>query len=470
MWTAARALDTVSAMHEDRVVVVVGGGIAGLTAVRELRELDPLLLEASDRVGGRIWSKQRGDLALSVGAHMFPPPASVIGRQVSELGLDVLEIGGSMLNIALGDRLLRDVRPELFPLRLPLPAAARASFARAGLKVKRDGAAYMRAIQPGPGDTDAAIRLRALQHGGDRTFADFLGPLHPAAYRIFEALANRSTADPDEISQSAMSALFGHVWDSGDLGRNMRGGSGLLPDALGRELAAHVRLRTRVTRVAPDGAGVRVTYEGADGAGEVHARTAIVAVPATQVGALLGDDATPELAEALARIRFGPLVVLSIRTDETGPMPWDDLYSVLTPEASFNMFFNHANALNGTGAPKQGSVLMVYAGGRRGRALLHRSEDEIRETFLRDLDLLYPQVRRHMVESWVKPWAEAGPFAAPGRWRAQAALERGLAGRIFLAGDGISEFVSMETAARTAVDAAAAARAAVGVGERGAVR
>ena len=456
-------------MHEDRDVIVVGGGIAGLTAVRELRDLDPLLVEAGDRVGGRIWSRRRGDLALSVGAHMFPPPDSVIGRQVDDLGLDVLEIRGSMLNVALGDRLIRDVRPELFPLRLPLPLAARVSFARAGLRVKRDAAAYMRAIEPRPGDTDAAIRLRALQHGGDRSFADFLGRLHPAAFRIFEALANRSTADPDEISQSAMSALFGHVWDTGDLGRNMRGGSGLLPDALGRELAGHVRLRTRVTRVAPDGAGVRVAYEGPDGAGDVRARTAIVAVPATALGPLLRDAATPELAGALAQIRFGPLVVLSIRTDETEPMPWDDLYSVLTPDASFNMFFNHANAWNGTGAPKQGSVLMVYAGGRRGRALLHRSEDEIRETFLRDLDLLYPQVRRRMVEAWVQPWREAGPFAAPGRWRAQAALERGLADRIFLAGDGISEFVSMETAARTAVDAAARARAVVTADTPGAV-
>ena len=60
--------------------------------------------------------------------------------------------------------------------------------------------------------------------------------LHPDAFRIFEALSNRSLADPDEISQSAMSALFGHVWDTGDLGRNMRGGSGLLPDALGASL------------------------------------------------------------------------------------------------------------------------------------------------------------------------------------------------------------------------------------------
>ena len=140
-----------------------------------------------------------------------------------------------MLNVALRGRLLRDMRPELFPLRLPLSVAARASFAVAGLRIKRDAEAYMREIAPRPGDTDAAIRLRALQHGGDRTFADFLGRVHPDAMRIFEALTNRSIADPDEISQSAMAALFGHVWDSGDLGRNMRGGSGLLPDALGRD-------------------------------------------------------------------------------------------------------------------------------------------------------------------------------------------------------------------------------------------
>jgi oxygen-dependent protoporphyrinogen oxidase len=449
-------------MSEDLDVVIVGGGIAGLTAARELRDLGPVILEAADRVGGRVWSKQRGDLALSVGAHMFPPPDSTIGRQVTELGLEVLPITGSMLNVAMGGRLVRDARPELFPFKLPMAIGGRASFARAGLKVKRDADAYMKLIERRPGDTDADVRLRALRHGGDVRFSDFLGHLHPDAFRLFEALCNRSLADPDEISQSAMAALFGHVWDSGDLGRNMRGGSGLLPDALGRELAEHVRLGTRVTSVAPEGAGVRVRYEGPDGAGAIRARTAIVATPAPHVPALLGDALTPELRTALGLVTFGPMVVLSILTDEPGPMPWDDLYSILTPDARFNMFFNHANALNGTGAPKQGSLLMVYGGGRRARALLGRSEDEIRTAFLDDLDHLFPQVRRHIAETWVMPWEHAGPFAAPGRWRAQPALERGLADRIFLAGDWVSEFVSMETAALTAVDAAAAVRRVVG--------
>jgi oxygen-dependent protoporphyrinogen oxidase len=443
---------------EDRDVVIVGAGIAGLTAARELRDLDPLVLEASARVGGRMWSRQRGDLAMSVGAHMFPGSASVVGKLIEAYGLEVLPITGSLLNVALGGRLVRGSRPELLPFRLPLPPLARASFAWTGLRVKRSAEAYMRAIRPRPGDTDASIRLRGLQFEGDTSFAAWAGRTHPAAMRVFAAIANRSVSDPETISQSGMASMFGHVFEAGDLGRNLRGGAALLTDALGADLARHVRLQTRVTSVRPAGAGVRVTYEGPDGAGEVRARTALVAVTATQIAGLLGEAADPELRAALGRVRFGPFVVLSIRTDETEPMPWDDLYSVLTPDASFNMFFNHANAVTGAGVPKQGSVLMVYGGGSRGHALLGRSDDEIREIFLRDLDRLFPQIRPRIVETWVKPWAEAGPFPAPGRWRAQAALERGLADRIFLAGDGISEFASMDTAARTALDAASRAR------------
>ncbi len=105
---------------------------------------------------------------------------------------------------------------------------------------------------------------------------------------------------------------------------------------------------------------------------------------------------------------------------------------------------------------------MVYAGADRARALLDLDDDAIRDRFLDDLDDLYPQVRGLIGETMVKKWQYAGPFAAPGRWRAQAALERGVGDKLFFAGDWVSEFVSMETAARTAVDAAAAVRRALG--------
>lgn len=55
-------------------VIIVGGGISGLTCARELAkyssQLDVKILEASDRIGGRIQSCRAEDgTVLELGAH-----------------------------------------------------------------------------------------------------------------------------------------------------------------------------------------------------------------------------------------------------------------------------------------------------------------------------------------------------------------------------------------------------------------
>jgi len=59
-------------------VIVIGAGMAGLTAARALAEagLKVLIIEAQDRIGGRIWTKHIGDEAIELGAefiHGRPP-------------------------------------------------------------------------------------------------------------------------------------------------------------------------------------------------------------------------------------------------------------------------------------------------------------------------------------------------------------------------------------------------------------
>ena len=132
----------------------------------------------------------------------------------------------------------------------------------------------------------------------------------------------------------------------------------------------------------------------------------------------------PDIRAALGDVTFGPMVVLSILTDETSSMPWDDLYSMLTPDLRFNMFFNHANFMHGIRAEagqRDHGLRRRPAGAR----LLGASEEAIRDAFLADLDLIFPQVRRHIAETWVKVWEHAGPvrrartLAGPGGARSR---------------------------------------------------
>ena len=64
-------------MSERLDAVIVGGGLAGLASAWDLRDRDLLVLEAADRVGGRLRSEPRGENWLNWGAHVFGGPGSV---------------------------------------------------------------------------------------------------------------------------------------------------------------------------------------------------------------------------------------------------------------------------------------------------------------------------------------------------------------------------------------------------------
>ena len=128
--------------------VVIGGGIAGLTAAWQLRHRRVLLLEAGDRLGGRLRSEPRGDGWLNFGAHLFPGPGTVIDGLLRDLDLRTLAITDSAMGLALGDRVLTSGPVETYVARLPLTAAERIALARAGVRIRRAVAQRARAASP----------------------------------------------------------------------------------------------------------------------------------------------------------------------------------------------------------------------------------------------------------------------------------------------------------------------------------
>jgi oxygen-dependent protoporphyrinogen oxidase len=432
--------------------IVVGAGIAGLTAAWSLRDRHVLVLEATDRVGGRMCSEPRGPYWLNLGAHLFGGPGTLLDRLVREVGLETRAIPGNRMAMAYRGRLLTRGRPETYPFRLPLSLRARLSFIGAGLRLRRAARGYLAAARPRPGETPRQTRARAIGYLDGQTFAEFLGPLHPDVAGIFRAVSERVTAGPEQISAGCGAALFALVWGGQQtLARNLIGGSALLPQALAHRLGERVVTGAQVREVVQDGSGVRVRFTRGGASEEVAAAEAIVATPAYATRDIV-PGLPADTREALGAIPYGPFVCGAMLTDEPGPVPWDDVYAIAVVDRAFNMLFNHANPLRGSGKREPGGSLMVYAGGDRGQRLLGKSDEEIRETYLRDVEAVLPGSRALVREFLVQRWEKAIPYAPPGRARLQPAIERPL-GRVHLAGDYL-EYPEMEAAAQTGHEAA----------------
>jgi oxygen-dependent protoporphyrinogen oxidase len=441
--------------------VIVGGGIAGLTAGWTLRDRKILVLEATDRVGGRMRSEPRGPYWLNLGAHLFGGPGTLMDRLVTETGLETRRIPGNRMGLAFRGRVIASGRPETYPFRLPLSWGARLSFVRAGLRLRAAAQEHIRAVRPRPGETAIARRARVLAHRDDQSFAAYLGDLHPDVAAIFRAISERVTAEPEQISAGCGAALFALVWGDDQTGsaRNLIGGSELLPQALAHRLGERVLTGAAVEEVAPHADGVRVRFLRQDAPVDVSADYAIVATP-SYVTHRITRGLPRDTVEALASIPYGPFICGAFLTEESGPMPWDHIYAVAVVDKSFNMLFNHANPLRTPDKREPGGSLMVYAGGDRGRRLLPLSNDEIRALFLRDLHDVLPATRGIVREVLIQRWEHAIPYAPPGRARIQPVLSRPL-GRVFLAGDYL-EFPEMEAAAATGLEAAQEVRRRLG--------
>jgi oxygen-dependent protoporphyrinogen oxidase len=423
-----------------RNVVIIGGGIAGLAAAWRLRHRDVVLLEAGDRLGGRMRSDPCGDYWLNYGAHLFPAPGSLVDAMARECGLETVPVTGGMMGLALGSTVLDRGRVETYPFRLPLSLRDRIAFARAGVRVQHAVARYHR-----------LERRHDFEDG--RTFGEFLGPLPPAVHAIFACAAHRATAELDELSAGCGIGLFALVWGGkGSLiARNLLGGTGRLPAALGRELGERARTGCRVDALAPDGADLVVRAGGE----EIRARQVIVAVQAPHAAPLVAPVAA-RAAEALGRLTYGAFLTVAVETSETTAMPYDDVYAVATPGRAFDLFTNQAHALRAAGRRRPGGSLMLFAGGRGAAALMRERDDVIVERFLADLHSLYPPTRGVVARATVRRWELGNIYARPGRGRLQAALEGPLGAHenLHLAGDYFAELGNMEAAARTGLAAA----------------
>jgi protoporphyrinogen/coproporphyrinogen III oxidase len=442
----------------DVEVAIVGAGIAGLTAAWALRDRDLVVLEAGDRVGGRILSLSRSPYWLNLAAHVFPPPQTALGRLITEVGLETTLIPGDAMAVWLNGKLASRGRPETYPLRLPLSLRGRMSLVRTGLKIRRTVPEYLKLATAQPGELPADVRARLLAYRGDTTFANFLGPLDPDVDALIRAATNRASAEPEQLSAGAGVAHFAAVFSGGSslYLRNIIGGSSRLPEALGMALGDRLILGAHVARVTPTPSRVEINYAQGGKPHSLIAEQVVVATPAYVTRDLV-EGLNGDAVAALGNVPYGPYVVAALLTGEHERMPWDDIYAIVVSGKSFNMFFNTVNALRGGGERQSGGSLMIYGASNAARALLELSDSEVLNRFYEDLHDLFPALPDIVEECVLQRWEKGIPYTAPGRHLMQPTLDR-LAETVSLAGDYLGERGGMEIAALSGIEAAGAVR------------
>ncbi|MFT4065517.1 flavin monoamine oxidase family protein [Paraburkholderia sp.] len=289
-------------------VVVIGAGIAGLTAAYRLRQagLSVTVLEAADTVGGRMGDRHAGDLVFNSGARLVYPFGRTFNRLIADLALGDALIPLRNLSARCvtprGEHLI-ELMPTVRSLMTPgLPMGERVALIAHALRMR----ALKRRVDP-----DWAVSALDVDPAADRlTLADYIrGEIGPHALASLVEPVFRATRsfNPETLSSLFYLTTVPHLVGE-DTVHTLRGGMGLVCQTLARQL--DVRTGARVASVEyrreADARRVAVTLAGGE---TLLADHVVCAVEGSLAGALMR---TPEAAERemLAEVRYNALGVV----------------------------------------------------------------------------------------------------------------------------------------------------------------
>ncbi|GAB3857665.1 NAD(P)/FAD-dependent oxidoreductase [Nocardioides maradonensis] len=417
-------------------VVVIGAGAAGLVAATTLvPSASVVVLESSDRPGGRVESVRRGEYWLNIGTQ-FTEGEGTLFEVMDRHGIERGSLAGRKAALYLKGRMVTTDSPPLLLLRSRMSLAAKVELARTGLRIK---SAYGRLFGR---DATKARRLRDRLDAQTGAEALMDGVTTPEIRALFAAWSGQWIGcEADETAATQLVISIGTALEKAAKVPNFAlpvGGNQTFTDALAADLGDRLRLGAEARKVSWSEDDVVVEYADANGPVRLTARRAIVATPADRALEILTDLPDAQRT-ALADIKYGRYILAGIFTSEEGTQRWDDYYGISTPELSFQMVFNHAAPQRVHGPRRPGGALVVLAGGARADELGKLTDDQIEAAFVKDLVAMFPELEGHVEEVVVKRQPRVVSYWEPGKRAASQKTLRAPLGPIRFAGDYLAD-------------------------------
>ena len=278
-------------------VIVAGAGLAGLSAALDLLAMgaDVTILEARDRVGGRVWTIREG---FAEGQH-----AEAGGDMIDEAQHEIRALAES-LGLKLS-RILRTgfgyVRPDASGRARIVERKASRGWDRLAEHLSELTRRYGLADQRWDSPIAAELARQSVAQWLDGRQADKELRATAVGMRGF------FLADPDELSLIALVDQFA-ASDQPAPGQMYRieGGNDRLTTALAARLGDRLRLNTELVAVSHRGRGVRANIKQARTVSQINGDFLVFALPATLLRRVPITPALPaQQHDAIARLKYG---------------------------------------------------------------------------------------------------------------------------------------------------------------------
>jgi len=387
--------------------LIIGGGIAGLVAARQLTEagLRVTLLEARDRLGGRIFTESTGEFPVELGAEFVHGRPNEILSLAAEGATPIVHVQGHFRRKLNGEwadagHLLEKI-DKLF----------------AQLPSKEPDESFQYYLDRSGEDDE--VKQQALR---------YVEGFHAADPSLISAMSLRRDSDAEEAIKGDHQYRIASGYES--LVR-------AVADRIDLKLCDIV-MNTPVNEIVWR-QGQAVARAGST---EYLAARAIVTLPLAVLksGSVAFSPALPEKQNAMSFLEMGPVIRASLCFQEKF---WEhdpkmaELSFLFTDDPQFPTWW--------TSNPLPSPILTGWAAGPNAKAHSGRSKDEIvasaTQSLARIMKVSQSDLERQMTGSFTHDW-QADPFsrgaysyAAVGGIDAAAKLAEPVAGTLFFAGE-----------------------------------